>query len=1273
MIKPSLGIIIAISIGLTTCSFAESVSWQNSQEAKLLLASVPVKKAAAHTAASSNASRDLQVGISNFNRGYIAKALPFFEKATQQTPNNESAWLWLARGYQKQGTPMDFEKAKTAFQRVLGINPNNTEALSSLGELWSWDPSKRNDAIQLLTRAYDRNPADAATAKKLSEALFWQGRSTEALRYAAPIANRYQSDRKFMSEYADILSQTGHADQALVIYNTILKTESSKQLPLKLDLARAFLKDGQVQKAQAVYAEINQSSRNSALARDDNFGQAMAGLAFELGFYSECIAWDQSLSSALQRQKDIQLRDARALIRANRTPEAIEKFQRLYDASLLTADEKLEYGDYLRQLHLEASALPSPDIIENLYKEAAQEAPESGEVYVRLARLYSEKDGAFQDTVQAYQKALSNTLNNHDSVQKEFLDFIKSDKTQPAAVEALFQQMLSDTPNNLSVKTAYAEFLSWQKDRRAEALRIYVDLAKANLDQRDMWEGRIEEVLRWHQPTTALIPLYQDIVNLYPQSKPIWLTVARAYRNDKSYYKEAVETYSLMVQRYPDDGSIKREWLGLLTSNDSQRGENIKLLQKMTQENPSDLDILATYGKLLSYDHQYGKGMDAFDEVLHQNPEHSDALVGKGYIILWSGRKFEAKNYFVELRQKYPDNVDVAIGLAQTEKLIGRYDQAMKIIEEIQPLLQKNPDADRALKSSLDFVLVDYESGYESTGDSLLAEATYDFSILPYSQEQPTPSASSATSPALPSRAERQLPTTAPVSMMAIPSAAALTQPTAAQTTVTPSANPELRSLQSELDALTDAVNSLKALQQSSRRQLDRIGQTVQTTRDMANGDTVFHSSDTVAAGQTGFGGKQSVGESGLTPAYGTYAALDSDTNPLLSGMGRFKNDELSDLEKGLLNELRPMIRGGFSFTTQDADPTTTSMNSWGFPNQISFSLTPQIRLRGGMRPVKYYLPEGLNPSSTWGWEYGGGATVKYWDRLTLDSDLAITHFTQSGSTNLTFQTQAAYAINDYITVKLGARRMPQYNSLLAIAGQRPSMGAFSNQLVGQARENTFYGELNTHPFTPNLDWNLGYEWGFVDGSRIPNNIKNQAFTSLGYTWHYSANHQVRLGYEFLYFGYSKNATNGYFDTTAVGLTRPVASLQPLGLANNGYVFGGYYSPSMFIMNAGRLDFRGSLFNKFLEYKLGGSLGAQTVRLGHKLDNKEDGGGTSMATSFDANLIMNLTDWLAAYGNVDYLNAGLQFNRWRFGGGLILRPHIGPLSPMFGQPIDRRR
>lgn len=1201
-----------------------------------------------------NALTALNQGILLYQRGNIGKAIPCFLRAIAQSPQNDMAHLWLARAYQKQGTLADQMKAKTSFQDVLKLNPDQLEALTSLGEMWSWDPAMRGEAIHLLKHAQELNPKDVEISRKLAEALFWQGNSTEALHYAKPIAQCYANDRKWMSEYAQMLSANGQSEEALRIYETVLKEDSARSLSLQLDTARALAKNGQKEKAMALYEQISQKLNTTPKAKTVDFTQSMASLAFELERYNDVLTWDQSLPNATQAQKDVQLRDARALTRSSRVPEAIDRFNRLYESGLLSISEKLEYAEYLRLLHLAPEAMPSPNLVANLYQEAAQEAPNNPEVAVKLARLYAEQENQFDETVKAYEQALgSATLSDRLLVQKEFLDYVKTDKGQPLRVEAMFKKMLAETPDDLQVKLAYAEFLSWQKDRRTEALHRYVELGKLDTANQATWEARIEEVLKWQQPTTTLIPLYQEIVNQYPANKTIWLTVARAYRNDKNYYKEAVETYGILVKRYADDRTIKREWLSLLLSNPGQRGENIRTLKKMTADNPDDLDILATYGKLLSYDHQYGAAMTSFDKVLAKNPEHREALVGKGYVILWSGRKLEAKSFFHTLRKQYPDDVDIAIGLAQSEKLIGRYDEAFKIIQEIKPLMdqngQKAPEASSAVWSlNPEFLPV---ANLVSEKEPLMLQAVFDFSVQPV-VPVPTPEV------------------TATVAEIALSDGDSVLKPSE-------NSSESLHALQSEIDDLSEAVKTLKLLQNSSRSQLDRLGSVIHNSRDTVpsemslqpaeqNPEERYASTARIASGSGTQGGKshlRSVGQDGMTSEYGEYGSLDADTNPLLSGLGRFRNDDLVDLEKGLSNELRPMIRGGFMYSRRQGEATTTQLSSWGFPNQLSFSLTPQIRVRGGIKPTRYYLPNGLSPSQTWGIDYGLGATIKYWDRLTLDGDMAITQFSQSKSSNLTFQTQAQYAFTDSIRAKVGISRLPVYNSLLSVTGLRPNQGAFSGNLVGQTRENSVYAELNTNPFNQNWDLNAGYSWSFVDGSRTPTNRKNQVFASLGHTWHYSPNHQVRLGYEFLYFGYAKNATNGYFDTTANGATQPVVSLNPVIRANSGYVFGGYYSPSLFIMNAGRLDFRGSLFNKFIEYKIGGSLGAQTARLGHGI---KENSGTSLSSAFDTNVILNVTDWLAAYGDVDYLDAGGQFNRWRFGGGLIVRPHIRALSPLIG-------
>ncbi len=1277
-------ITLALSIGLTIITLTATGLPANA--ATKAAAKQSSYRSASHQKVGGSVSGSLlQQGIQNYNRGFIVKAIPRFEQATRQSPNDPNAFLWLARAYRKQGMPADFAKAANAYRKVLEINPNQVEALSNLGEFLSWNPDHREEAVQLLKKGHSLAPDKPELSRRLAEALLWNNNGAEALNYAEPIASHYRTDHHWMGEYAQMLTAAGRLDDAAAIYNTTLQNEVNHNLNTKMDFARLLAQQGRLDNAQALFGELQgQVNALPASQRSTDMTLKMASLAFDLGLYQQSALYDESLPDAIRNRPDIQLRMARSWSKAGNTAEAVQKavglWAHLYEAGQLSSSNKLEAADYLQS---QAAFLSNTNMIDTLYQEAEREAPENGELLLRMARRAAQndpQDTRFAETVQIYRHAMATA----DPViqataRKELLDYLKSDKTHTQTVEGLFKELMAAEPNQIAIQAAYAEFVSWQPDRRAEALRLYAELAKNAPEERDTWEARLEEVLKWHKPSTALIPVYQSIVDIYPTNKTVWMTVARAYRNDPKYYTEAMETYGKIVTRFPDDSTIKKEWLDLLMSNPAKRAENIRTLKTMIDQsapNP-DLDVLATYGRLLSYMHRYNPAMEAFEQVLSKNPEHREALLGKGYVILWSGRKLQAKQFFLDLRKKYPDDLDIAIGLAQTDKMLGRYDEALRIMKEIKPLLDQtghiSPQSFNQMElypDSKEYRLVNTES-LASADPMQNQPVTYDFSITPVSGAQiadnnPEPDPVNALLP-------RGMDSNAGSPSLL---------------------DPQVKDLRSEIDALSDAVNSLKLIQASSAEQLRHLDNVIHADKpdanpldldsDSANGqgapsNFVGGLSNPGGSGNSGvigsasghgYNGKHPVGEGGMTSQYATYSGIDYDTNPLLSGLGRFRNDELNDLEKGLRHDLRPMIRAGYLHSAQDGNATTSRISGWGFPNQIAFSLTPQIRLRGGIQPMRWYLPRGVSPDSSWALQYGLGATIKYWDRLTLDGDVALTRFTQSQSSNVTFQAQMQYDFTDSISAKLGVRRVPQYNSLLTLTGLQPNRGAFRGDLVGQARENGIYGELNTHPFNPNWDWNLGYEWAFIDGSKTANNRKNQAFSSFGHTWHYGEKQQVRLGYEFLYFGYAKNATNGFFDTTNAGFTQPVVSLRPVTAANSGYVFGGYYSPHMFIMNAGRVDFRGSLFNRFLEYKLGGSLGAQTVRLGHSI--RESGNRTSLSSSFDANVILNFTDWMALYGDVDFLNAGGQFNRWRFGGGVILRPRIDALSPVFGSSSASR-
>jgi tetratricopeptide (TPR) repeat protein len=1191
----------------------------------------PVQTAPKSTAKLSGA---MAQGVLYYNKGWFQKAVPAFRQAVAKDPNSEQAYLWLARAAKRQGGPSYFLESQNAYQHVLSINPDNLEALLTLGEILSWQPEQRQNAIRMYRRALQQKPGDPAIIKPLVQVMVWEQQYDQALLIAEPVADKFQADKTWMSLYAGLLTHARRFADAVPLYENQLSAKTTEQLNVKMGYTIALAGLGRETEAREQYQTLKNRLNAKPAEITVAHRLAMGGLAYDLGDYDESLSWDQSLpANSLQANVPIRLRIARALAKVGRGPEAIDTFYKLYTEGKLNTAEQLEFADTMAQLKIASDAMPQPGLLEKIYRDAMAAEPENSQIPLRLAHAYIQQDKPFQDVIQVFQQAIDmNTMS--ETPRQETVDYLKANyKANPSEVDAAFKSLLGKYPGDATLALGYADVLSWESDRRTEALKIAVDALSKNPGRQEAAEAVIDQILSWHEPSLTLVPQYQQILTLLPNNRMALLSMARAYRDSKQKYGEALQIFQMLMSEHPDDPLIRREWTALLMSaQDNKRKEALKALETATKNNPDDIDAWVAYAKLLSYDRQYGRSVQVFNQVLAKASDNVEAIAGKGQAMLWGGQRFAAQKFLSQMHKQYPNDVDITLALAETEKSIGRYDKALALI--------------RSMKQQVNVAPVRLQE--EDTSGKPAKSSFKGLDPRVYLGLQPQYAQS---------KTARLVAVSEPVS----------------------SASPN--KLQSDLDILDRTLESLKVLQQQTNRDLDtlesnvgRIQQTVPTVESVqpirANSGQPSSSfaSMMMRSGQTG--------SSLLSPQPATYAqdaVLDGRGADLLAGKARAHQADMQRLEDSVEYALRPSLRGGFMYSTQKGDETTNALRSYGFPNQLSFSLTPQLRVRGGITPRKYYLPTDIllkDNRESWALQYSVGATAKYFDRLTLDGDIALTNYTAINDTDLTYQARAIIDATDKIKVSVGARRVPIELSMMSMVGQRPILPSErTGILYGQVRENEFFADISTGPWK-GFDWNLGYSWAFVNGENIPDNYKNQAYTSLGYTWRFAEHHSMRVGYEFLYFGYSKDATEGFVDLTtfnngAGGRLLPVSTFRARNIAvdaTDGTVLGGYYSPRWFTLNSLRLDLMGSTPNKFLEYKLGGSVGLQAS------DRRVAAASPAAAAwSFDSTLTMNVTNWLALYGNVDFLDAGGLYQRWRFGGGMIVRPDIPAISPVFGK------
>lgn len=237
----------------------------------------------------SAAERFYSLGLAQLSRDDYARALPYFEKATDADPNYAEAWYQAGYCYGMLGRHPEalkasrqaaklrpdwaatyvnigassyavgaYKDAVDAYRQALRIDDSNADAQFSLGASLG-KLSRTDEEIVAYRRAITLKPDHTNAMERLGLALFKQKRFAEAATAFDQLKN-YKPDARTYNYLGESLLEAGKTDESIDAFNTAVGSDPEMD-KARYNLGRAYLKQGNRDLAQTQY-EILRNGRS---------------------------------------------------------------------------------------------------------------------------------------------------------------------------------------------------------------------------------------------------------------------------------------------------------------------------------------------------------------------------------------------------------------------------------------------------------------------------------------------------------------------------------------------------------------------------------------------------------------------------------------------------------------------------------------------------------------------------------------------------------------------------------------------------------------------------------------------------------------------------------------------------------------------------------------------------------------------------------------------------------------------------------------------------
>ncbi len=577
-------------------------------------------------------------------RGDYAAAVSFAERAAKSAPQNAESWFLL--GYCSR-LANHYQDSVYAYDRGLKIQPDSVGGMAGLAQTYA-KIGRVNDAEKLLKKVTDENPNDAISFQLAGELLISSDpkQALDFLQHAEALAPTAHNDLLIAHAY----ERLGQADEGAK-YLDRAKARAPNDPEVLRAVAAEYRDNGKYDQAIAALQAI--PDKNIDVQADLAYTYQLAGRQQKAAdLYSQ-------LAKAAKGNLSLNLSAAQVLVGTGQNDAAqafLEEARRINPDSYRLhailgsiADSENRFADASKEYALALSHLPANVPEGPLY---------AIELHLNLfqAELQQGNDDAAKKQLDAAQGEID-SVNVQPAERPEMLRLraaIEAGLGHTDAANKDLQQALALTPNNVNSLLNYAS-LQWK------------------LGEKDAAEAT-----------------FQKVLGLDPQNRSALSSLGYLAR-DSGDAQKAEGYFISAIKAHPRD-FVSYLALGDLYTAEKNYPDAEKNYEKAYQQMPGNALIVAgaANAALEAHNDQLAKQwLDRAKGAMNNSPQ---VMRERERYLTLKGDYADSAALGFKVIEKLPKDREGAVYLAYDLYFLGRYSDALALIDKYQPILPDDKD-----------------------------------------------------------------------------------------------------------------------------------------------------------------------------------------------------------------------------------------------------------------------------------------------------------------------------------------------------------------------------------------------------------------------------------------------------------------------------------------------------------------------------------------------------------------------------------------------------